>query len=52
MSVSMAENATTPTAHLRDIRSTIWRNTPEGWQILYHQGTIISDEPSQTTPQS
>ena len=33
-------------------RSTIWRNTPEGWQILYHQGTIVSDEPSQTTPQS
>ena len=33
-------------------RSTIWRNTPEGWQILCHQGTIVSDEPSQTTPQS
>ena len=33
-------------------RSTIWRNTPEGWQILYHQGTIVSDEPSQSTPQS
>jgi len=32
-------------------RSTIWRNTPEGWQILYHQGTITS-EPSQTMPQS
>ena len=23
-------------------RSTLWRNTPEGWQILYHQGTLVS----------
>ena len=24
-------------------RATIWRITPEGWRILYHQGTIVSD---------
>src|SRR3954471_4619696 len=22
-------------------RTTIWRRTPEGWQILYHQGTVV-----------
>jgi hypothetical protein len=22
-------------------RSTIWRQTAEGWQILYHQGTVV-----------
>jgi hypothetical protein len=22
-------------------RSTIWESTPEGWKIVYHQGTII-----------
>jgi hypothetical protein len=22
-------------------RSTIWRSTTEGWQILFHQGTVI-----------
>ncbi len=22
-------------------RSTIWRRCPEGWQIVYHQGTIV-----------
>ena len=22
-------------------RSTIWRQTPSGWQILFHQGTIV-----------
>lgn len=22
-------------------RSTIWRRSPEGWKILYHQGTIV-----------
>lgn len=25
-------------------RATIWQSTPEGWQILYHQGTIVSAE--------
>ena len=24
-------------------RSTIWRRTSEGWQILYHQGTIVEE---------
>ena len=25
-------------------RSTFWHRTPEGWQILYHQGTIVASE--------
>jgi hypothetical protein len=25
-------------------RSTIWRSTEMGWQILYHQGTIIENQ--------
>lgn len=24
-------------------RSTIWRRTAEGWQIVFHQGTIVED---------
>jgi len=24
-------------------RSTIWRQTTQGWKILYHQGTIVQD---------
>jgi hypothetical protein len=24
-------------------RTTIWRRTPEGWQIVFHQGTIVQD---------
>lgn len=24
-------------------RATIWRRTPDGWQIVYHQGTIVKD---------
>jgi hypothetical protein len=24
-------------------RATIWQGTGEGWRILYHQGTIVSD---------
>lgn len=28
-------------------RSTLWHSTPTGWQILYHQGTLVSaDEPN------
>ncbi len=27
----------------RTRRSTIWQRTPEGWKIVYHQGTIIQD---------
>lgn len=28
----------------RTRRATIWRKTSERWQILYHQGTIVSGE--------
>jgi predicted RNase H-like HicB family nuclease len=24
-------------------RSTIWQQTPDGWKIVYHQGTIVQD---------
>jgi hypothetical protein len=24
-------------------RSTIWQNTPDGWKIVYHQGTIVQE---------
>lgn len=24
-------------------RSTIWERTPEGWKIVFHQGTIVQD---------
>jgi hypothetical protein len=24
-------------------RATIWQRAPEGWQIVYHQGTIVLD---------
>jgi hypothetical protein len=24
-------------------RSTLWRRSPEGWKILYHQGTIVQN---------
>jgi hypothetical protein len=24
-------------------RSTLWRQSPDGWQILYHQGTIVQN---------
>jgi len=24
-------------------RTTIWRNTADGWKIVYHQGTIVKD---------
>lgn len=27
----------------RTRRTTIWQRTSQGWQILYHQGTIIQD---------
>ena len=32
----------------RTRRSTIWQHTPEGWKIVYHQGTIVED--SEGTP--
>ena len=24
-------------------RSTLWRGTPNGWKIVYHQGTLVTD---------
>jgi hypothetical protein len=24
-------------------RSTIWQNTPAGWKIVFHQGTVVQD---------
>lgn len=24
-------------------RASLWRQTPKGWQVVYHQGTIVSD---------
>ena len=24
-------------------RSTLWRRLPQGWQILFHQGTVVED---------
>lgn len=30
-------------------RSTLWRATPQGWQIVFHQGTEIRD-PESTQP--
>lgn len=26
-------------------RASLWRRTPEGWRVVYHQGTIVTDEP-------
>ena len=31
-------------------RVTIWLNTLEGWQVLYHQGTIVSADEEDATP--
>ncbi len=25
-------------------RATLWRRTPDGWRILYHQGTLVTEE--------
>jgi hypothetical protein len=34
-------------------RATIWRNSPEGWFVVYHQGTIVSaNEDDVAPPQS
>jgi hypothetical protein len=27
-------------------RLTLWRRTPTGWQILYHQGTVVQSGPA------
>ena len=30
--------------HVRKTRrSTLWQRTPAGWQILFHQGTVVQD---------
>jgi hypothetical protein len=31
-------------------RATIWEIAPEGWRILYHQGTIVSVEEDDVVP--
>ena len=31
-------------------RATIWQRTPEGWCILYHQGTIVTAEEDDAFP--
>jgi hypothetical protein len=31
-------------------RSTLWQRTPAGWQILYHQGTIVSANEDDLAP--
>ena len=33
-------------------RATIWQKTPEGWRILYHQGTLVSAEEDDAFPSS
>jgi len=25
-------------------RATLWQRSPEGWKILYHQGTVIAED--------
>jgi hypothetical protein len=27
----------------RALRSSIWRRTPTGWRVYFHQGTLISE---------
>jgi hypothetical protein len=39
-------------AERRTRRATIWQQTPSGWQILYHQGTSITTEDDDTSPNS
>jgi hypothetical protein len=31
-------------------RSTIWQRTPIGWQILFHQGTVVSADEDDKVP--
>jgi len=31
-------------------RSTLWQRTPTGWQILYHQGTLVSTNEDDVAP--
>lgn len=27
----------------RTWRSSLWRHTPHGWRVVYHQGTVVAD---------
>ena len=31
-------------------RSTIWQSTPTGWQVLFHQGTIVTTDHDDIAP--
>jgi hypothetical protein len=33
-------------------RATIWDRAAEGWRILYHQGTVVSAEEDDTSPEA
>jgi len=26
-------------------RASLWRQTPDGWRVVYHQGTVVADGP-------
>jgi len=41
-------SARAPNGARRTRRSSIWRRTPDGWRILFHQGTVVpdNDEPA------
>jgi hypothetical protein len=28
----------------RSRRTTIWQRTPDGWKIVFHQGTILQED--------
>jgi hypothetical protein len=34
----------------RTRRATVWQSTPSGWQVLYHQGTVIPAESDVLAP--
>jgi hypothetical protein len=31
-------------------RATVWRSTTQGWVILFHQGTVVTDEQDDAAP--
>ncbi len=31
-------------------RATIWESSPEGWRVLYHQGTIVAVDEDDVSP--
>jgi len=43
LTYTLLQNSTQDNTRLTR-RATIWQHTPEGWQIVYHQGTIVEDE--------